>query len=305
MVKCNLCNQDIAKRQDFLLHRHQKHSELPDQSFRCGHCQTVFTLAKNLVRHLKNVHKFDRSVRCNTCQTFFGQQDAWQKHCTDEHSVTAPAARTNPAHLCQNDNFLLERERKAIREHFQSFRLKLSGDSSFDPFEFLVNKESDIIDFINSKLEDLILIKFGMCIEVKFVNPLTDDSTVCFFHSPMESLSTTLTADEYFSHVDKLLTKINVFCTAGSGWVIEKLHLVELKVTKFAPLRAGSYIATPPELENQRKSVLNIKNLKDNFCFLYSVLAALFPIKQNQERPQSYRQNFSALQSEKNASCSN
>ena len=84
----------------------------------------------------------------------------------------------------------------------------------------------------------------------------------------MESLSTTLTADEYFSHVDKLLTKINVFCTAGSGWVIEKLHLVELKVTKFAPLRAGSYIATPPELENQRKSVLNIKNLKDNFCFL-------------------------------------
>ena len=99
MVKCNLCNQDFAKRQDFLLHRHQKHSELPDQSFRCGHCQTVLTLAKNLVRHLKNVHKFDRSVRCNTCQTFFGQQDAWQKHCTDEHSVTAPAARTNPAHF--------------------------------------------------------------------------------------------------------------------------------------------------------------------------------------------------------------
>ena len=146
--------------------------------------------------------------------------------------------------------------------------MKLSGDSSFDTFEFLVTKENDIIDFINRKLEDLVLIKFGMCIEVRFVKPLTDDSTVCFFHSPMESLTTVLTADKYFSHADKLLTKINVFCTSGSGWVIGKLILVELKITKFAPLRAGSYIATPPELENQRKSILNIKNLKDNFfCF--------------------------------------
>ena len=188
MVKCVLCNQDFAKQRDLLLHRHQKHSELPDQSFRCGHCQTVFTLAKNLVRHLKKVHKFDRSVRC-TCQTCFGQQEAWQKHCTEEQSLTAPCVRTNPARFCQNYNFLLERERKAIREHFQSFRLKLSGDSSFDPFEFLVTKENDIIDFINRKLEDLVLIKFGMCIEVRFVKPLTDDSTVCFFHSPMEILT--------------------------------------------------------------------------------------------------------------------
>ena len=44
---------------------------------------------------------------------------------------------------------------------------------------------------------------------------------------------------------------MNVFCTAGSGWVNEKLNLVELKISKFSPLRAGSYIALPPELENQ------------------------------------------------------
>ena len=111
----------------------------------------------------------------------------------------------------------------------------------------------------------------------------------------MESLSTSLTAEEYFGHIDKLLTKMNVFCTAGSWWVIEILNIVELKISKYSPLRAGSYTATSPELETQRKSVLNIKNMKDNLCFFYSVLAALFPVSQNQERPQSCRQHMNRL----------
>ena len=94
----------------------------------------------------------------------------------------------------------------------------MTNDSSFDPFEFLVNNETVIEDFVSKKLENMITIKFGICIEVSFVKPSTDDSTVCYFHSPMESLSTTLTADEYYSLFDKLLSKMNVFCTAGSGW---------------------------------------------------------------------------------------
>ena len=295
MVKCDFCDENFSKRQDLLTHKHQKHSELPDTTFRCGHCPTNFTLAKNLVRHLKNIHKCNRSVRCTSCQTFFGLEEDWQNHCSAEHSVVASTRRTNPSEIQQSHEFVLERERKAVREHFQSFRLKMTNDTSFDPFEFLVNNETAIEEFVSKKLETMITIKFGICIEVSFVKPLTDDSTVCYFHSPMESLSTTLTADEYYSHVDKLLSKMNVFCTAGSGWVIEKLNLVELKISKFAPLWAGSYIASPPELENQRKSILNIRNWKDNLCFLYSVLAALFPVKQNQDRPQSYRQHLSRL----------
>ena len=295
MFKCNFCDQDFAKRKELVLHKHQKYVDLQNQNFVCGHCSNTFTLAKNLVRHLKNVHKFARSVRCNSCQMFFGLEQALRKHCADEHSVVGSVIRTDPSIFSQEDRFVLERERKSVREHFQSFRLKINDGSIFDPFEFLVLQERKITDFITTKLHDLVTAKFGICIEVKFTKPLTDDSTLCFFHSPMESLSTSLTAEEYFGHIDKLLTKIKVFCTAGSGWVIEKLNVVELKISKYSPLRAASYIATPPELETQRKSVLNIKNMKDNLCFIYSVLAALFPFEQNQERPQSYRQHINSL----------
>ena len=92
-----------------------------------------------------------------------------------------------------------------------------------------------------------------------------------------------------------VLTKIIVFCSARSGWVIEKLKVNELKTSKYSSLRAGCYIATPPEHETQRKSVLKIKNMKDNLCFIYSILAALFPAKHIQERPPSYRQHMNSL----------
>ena len=185
-----------------------------------------------MVRHLKNVQKLARYVRCNSCQTFFGHEQALRKHCADEHSVVDSVIRTDPFNFSQDDRFVLERERKSVREHFQSFRLKINDSSIFDPFEFLVLQEQKITDFITTKFHDLVTAKFGI-IEMKFTKPLTDDSTLCFFHSPMESLSTSLTAEEYFGHIDKLLTKINVFCTAGSGCVKEKLNVVELKISKF------------------------------------------------------------------------
>ena len=50
---------------------------------------------------------------------------------------------------------------------------------------------------------------------------------------------------------------------------------------------ASSFIETPAELKNVYRSLLNIKN-KDEFCFLYSVLAGLFPQKKHVERHSTY-----------------
>ena len=107
--------------------------------------------------------------------------------------------------------FVIERDRKAIRGHFQTDRLKIVGDQVFYPFEFLVTNEVTIRNFITNRLTEIFSAKVGLCIEVKFSEPLLDESTLSFFHSPMETVTTCLTTDEYFAHVDKLLTKINVF----------------------------------------------------------------------------------------------
>ena len=67
-----------------------------------------------------------------------------------------------------------------------------------------------------------------------------------------------------------------MYCSGGSGWVVETLKTLEIRTTGPFKGTASSFIETPAELKNLYRRLLNIKN-KDEFCFLYSVLDSLFP----------------------------
>ena len=115
---------------------------------------------------------------------------------------------------------------------------------------------------------------------------------VCFTN---QTYSQYMSYSQYYSHVDQIMTQINIFCTGGSGWVIDRMKSLDVKINKYSPLRPATYIPTPKKLESLRRSILNIKNLSDSFCFIYCVLAALFPVRKNQQRPSSYRSHFDDL----------
>ena len=115
----------------------------------------------------------------------------------------------------------------------------------------------------------------------------------------MERFGHEVIEDDYNHFVDQLISQLNIYCTAGSGWVVESLLAVEIKVA--APIRetGSSYIETPASLSGLRRSILNVKNKRDEFCFLYSVLAALYPQKKNVDRPSSYVDKFDELHFQK------
>ena len=188
-------------------------------------------------------------------------------------------------------NSTLIRDEQSVRGHFQTFWFAVSKDGNFDPFEYLVVNEGDIIQFINSKITNR-SVKFSLCLQVNFVKPLNDESTSSYFNSSMAPITPFLTTDEYYSHVDQVLTQINIFCTAGSGWVIRSIENLDLKLCIYRPLRASSYLETPPKLKKLSRAFLNIKNKNDNFCFVYCILAALFPVHQNQSRPSNTSPNL-------------
>ena len=111
----------------------------------------------------------------------------------------------------------------------------------------------------------------------------------------MENVSFHLDSDQYHQHVDQVLTQINIFCTAGSGWIIRRLQLIDIKLCNYRPLRPGRFIPTPRLLQPLRRTDLNIKNFADGLCFIYCVLAALFPVSNNQERPKKYTRHLKRL----------
>ena len=86
---------------------------------------------------------------------------------------------------------------------------------------------------------------------------------------------------------------IQIFSTGGSGFVVQKIDLLDININKFKPTRGSSYIATPSALVGNH-FLLNIRN-NDNKCFAYSVLAALYPENKNRERQNNYKPNLHKL----------
>ena len=64
------------------------------------------------------------------------------------------------------------------------------------------------------------------------------------------------------------MTQLNVFATGGSGWVVETMKQLEIKTAACGNVTGGSYIETPPILKPLKRSILNVVNKRDKFCFI-------------------------------------
>ena len=91
------------------------------------------------------------------------------------------------------------------------------------------------------------------------------------------------------------MTQLNVFATGGSGWVVGTLKRLEIKTVSCGKVTGGSYIETPPNLKPLNRSILNVVNKRDNFCFLYCVAAALFSFFGRADSPKTHKKNIERL----------
>ena len=79
----------------------------------------------------------------------------------------------------------------------------------------------------------------------------------------------------------------------GSGWTVGEVLKIDLKQTKYHPILGKSYIPLDPKL-SMKKGIVNIQN-KDNKCFMWSVLAKLYPVNKNANKVSSYREHVNKL----------
>ena len=174
--KCTSCNKSFTSRYKLTIHKHQQHPNEPITHFCCGHCRSVFSLARNLVRHLKTQHKFERCLKCSSCQTFFGTLNALTEHSHVNHNVRQqPASESRTLGISH-----LHTEKRSVRGFFRTFRFTINDEDNYDPLEFSVTNESAFCDFLKSKMTSDSM-KFSLCLQSEFEKPLKGDKTSCFF----------------------------------------------------------------------------------------------------------------------------
>ena len=83
-----------------------------------------------------------------------------------------------------------------------------------------------------------------------------------------------------------LMQKLDDEQLEGSGFVLNGIVNVILEIYKVNDIQASSWVELPEKYRNN-KSIINIKN-DDQFCFLWCILAHLFPVEDHKNRTSSY-----------------
>ena len=83
-----------------------------------------------------------------------------------------------------------------------------------------------------------------------------------------------------------LMQKLDDEQLEGSGFVFQEIEEVILEIYKVNDIQASSYIELPGKYKDN-KSTINIKN-NDQYCFLWCILAQLYPVENHKDRISKY-----------------
>ena len=75
----------------------------------------------------------------------------------------------------------------------------------------------------------------------------------------------------------------------GSGWVFVRFQTLEMHVARYKPLKGAARMKTPPKLR-AKKAVINVSTKEDD-CFKWAILSALFPAEKDAQRKSKYEEH--------------
>ena len=84
------------------------------------------------------------------------------------------------------------------------------------------------------------------------------------------------------------LSTLDTWVHEGSGWIVNKCLDLTLNLYRYKTVHGGCGDNQLPVPYNKKRSITHVKNRSDNKCFVYAVLASLYPCKTNKTRAGQY-----------------
>lgn len=174
----------------------------------------------------------------------------------------------------------------AFRMRIISYKLNPSMEY-LTPEEFLMDNQHQVIKLINDCLIKHNCVKLNFELYAYFILPKSGEQQLKSFNTKFNIIYKNTDIHEfYLNTINTFERKLSEFQHCESGWSCFCISHLEININKYSPLKGGTYIDLPHVIQKTR-SCLNIKN-HDNYCFLWCVVAALYPAKCNVCRTSSY-----------------
>lgn len=150
---------------------------------------------------------------------------------------------------------------------------------------FLKSKEDEVSSVLRHERTKRKRIKFYLALQVRFTKIRVDQVEVaephfngrCYIvlkhedveHAPRESIT-------------KMINSFTEYQREESNWGLDKALVVSIHIVQYNAMKGSSYLPLPATLA-KKKTIVNVMNT-DQKCFMWSVLADLYPVTKNPQK---------------------
>ena len=264
------------------------------KEMKCGLCMKEFKEAKNLNKHIRNVHG-EKTLKCENCSYTTNDAPNLQRHLDScnkkkKHDQEAKKAREDVYSCNQgpNEDEVADEENSCFGDTLVQKMWK--QHASKDILSSLEQKKEKIKKACWFMLKKEKGIQFYLTLQCTMMKTDRDGEIMIqkpyFCGATKRLINISQFEDLFQASKDKIWNSFDKWIKEGSGWTIKSVDRIILKMCQYKPLTGSSYIKSPKKIENTM-SVVNVQN-EDNKCFIWSVLAKLYPVKKHSERLANY-----------------
>ena len=276
-VKYNICQKLLADKRSLRRHRKSIHKIYPQaNSFECNECGFSTKSLYELTGHMTVQHDAPNPRYCLYCNKYFPRDVDYLEHMNGVHSL--PAWNINSENL--QDSGILPTER-AFGGALKTYEIAV-GANDLDLLHVMHIKRQEIENIVRLSVQQHSQ-KVQFSTKIQLTKPPNNDDEISssqpdrisvYLQSKMERVDFGgLTDKSFHSMVEQMILSLNNFASHGSGWTLDRIENIGVRLVKNKPISASSYLALPGKLSGM-SALLNIRNREDEHCFLYCYTAA-------------------------------
>lgn len=228
-----------------------------------------------------------KTIFCTTCQKSI-QSKAFPGHLRSiAHknncvlSIDTGIEKICSAFKCRIASYRIHSE----REHQYGPTASVAAATS--PTHYVHSIAPRMQKLLDAVLASHINVKVNFELFVKVILPKDDTMEIKSFTTENKSLHQSYNFIELLHWVSETISKkVDEFQEKGSGWSLLDILYLEININKYSPLRGSCFLELPKQIKN-KKACINIRN-DDDYCFVWAVIAALYPVQKNASRVSSY-----------------